>query len=139
MEANMLRILLSVALVAASVTTAQAQKALTVQQRVADMDQISGFYAKNYAPYELKRGVFGFDLLNLAPWQSRIHNADDLDFQEVLIEYVASLNDAHDFIAFPTTFGISLGLSVDIYDGKVLIDAINRAALPVAQYPFVVG
>ena len=32
---------------------------------------------------------------------------DDLDFQEALIEYVASLNDAHDLIAFPTTFSVS--------------------------------
>ena len=64
---------------------------------------------------------------------------DDLDFQEVLIEYVASLNDAHDYVAFPTFFSVSLGLSVDIYDGKVLIDAINRTTLPASQYPFVVG
>ena len=30
-------------------------------------------------------------------------------------------------------------MSVDIYDGKVLIDAINRTLLPVAQFPFVIG
>ena len=56
-----------------------------------------------------------------------------------MIEYVASLNDAHDYIAFPTTFSASLPMSVDIYDGKVLIDAINRTLLPVAQFPFVIG
>ena len=44
--------------------------------------------------------MFGFDLLNLTPWLRQIHDADDLDFQEVLIDYVASLNDAHDYIAF---------------------------------------
>ena len=116
-----------------------AQDALTARQRTADLNQLASFYAKNYAPYEWKRDVFGFDLFDLRPWLREIHHADDLDFQEVLIDYVASLNDAHDYIAFPTIFSVSLGLSVDIYDGKVLIDAINRAMLPESQYPFVVG
>ena len=123
----------------AAVPAARAQDALTVAQRNADLNQLASFYAKNYAPYEWKRQVFGFDLLNLTPWLRQIRHADDLDFQEVLIEYVASLNDAHDYIAFPTTFSTSLGLSVDIYDGKVLIDAINRSTLPAAQYPFAIG
>jgi hypothetical protein len=117
----------------------RAQDALTADQRMADLHQLADFYAKNYAPYEWKRDVFGFDLFNLTPWLRDIHKADDLDFQEVLIEYVASLNDAHDYIAFPTLFSVSLGLGVDIYDGKVLIDSINRATLPASQYPFTIG
>jgi hypothetical protein len=100
---------------------------------------LSSFYAKNYAPYEWKRDVFGFDLPNLARWVPRTFNKDDLDFQELRIEYVASLNDAHDYIAFPTTFSVSLPLTVDIYDGKVLIEALNRSALPIAQFPFTTG
>ena len=40
---------------------------------------------------------------------------------------------------FPRRSARRFRLSVDIYDGKVLIDAINRAALPVAQYPFAIG
>lgn len=126
-------------LVVLSVAGTNAQTALTEQQRIADLNQLASFYSKNYAPYEWKRDVLGFDLLRLNQWMKDLHKTTDLDFQEVLIEYVASLNDAHDYIAFPTTFSASLGLSVDIYDGKVLIDAINRNALPVAQFPFVVG
>jgi Peptidase family S41/PDZ domain len=135
----MQRLWITVLLVLITVTTAHAQRALTFEQRLADLNQLASFYDKNYAPYEWKRDVFGFDLLNLTPWLPRTFRADDLDFQEVLIDYVASLNDAHDYIAFPTTFSVSLPLSVDIYDGKVLIDALNRSALPIAQYPFTVG
>lgn len=116
-----------------------AQEALTDKQRIADLEQLASFYAKNYAPYEWKRDVIGFDLLRLTPWLQRVQHADDLEFQEALIEYVASLNDAHDLIAFPTTFFASLGFTVDIYDGKVLIDGINRTLLPVAQFPFNIG
>jgi hypothetical protein len=135
----MRRICVAIVLVAVSVTTIHGQTALTESQRIADLNQLASFYAKNYAPYEWKRDVFGFDLLRLNQWLQDIHKEDDLDFQEVLIDYVASLNDAHDYIAFPTTFSASLGLSVDIYDGKVLIDAINRTLLPIAQFPFVIG
>ena len=77
--------------------------------------------------------------MRLTPWLQRIAHSDDLDFQEALIEYVASLNDAHDNIAFPTTFSASLGMTLDIYDGKVLIDSINRIRLPIADFPFVIG
>ncbi len=124
---------------ALAVSTPDAQEALTSKQRIADLEQLAAWYAKNYAPYEWKRDVFGFDLLRLTPWLQRVHDSDDLDFQEALIEYVSSLNDAHDNIAFPTTLFASLGFTVDIYDGKVLIDSINRLLLPIAQFPFNVG
>jgi hypothetical protein len=137
----MTRFLLATVLLTAFASASHAQSALTVDQRVADLNQLASFYSKNYAPYEWKRDVFRFDLLNLFPWQFEIHKpkTDDLDFQELLISYVASLNDAHDYIAFPTTFSASLPFSVDIYDGKVLIDSINRTSLPAAQFPFGIG
>jgi hypothetical protein len=130
---------LALVLVTLAVSTPGAQEALSSKQRIADLEQLAALYAKNYAPYEWKRDVIGFDLLRLTPWLQRIQHSDDLDFQEALIEYVASLNDAHDVIAFPTTFFATLGFSVDIYDGRVLIDSINRLLLPVAQFPFVIG
>ncbi len=135
------RLCIATTIVLATLTAARpgAQTALTEPQRIADLNQLSSFYAKNYAPYEWKRDVFGFDLLRLNEWLRDIHKTGDLDFQEALIEYVASLNDAHDYIAFPTTFFASLPLTLDIYDGKVLIDFINRAALPPAQFPFAIG
>jgi hypothetical protein len=135
----MRRLAVAVLLSTLCLTSAHAQEALTRDQRISDLTQLASQYAKNYAPYEWKRDVQGFDLLRLTPWLQRIQHSDDLDFQEALIEYVASLNDAHDIIAFPTTFSASLPMTVDIYDGKVLIDSINRFRLPVAQFPFVVG
>jgi Peptidase family S41/PDZ domain len=133
------RLGLAVLLLTLSITTAHAQEALTREQRYSDLTQLASQYDKNYGPYEWKRDVQGFDLLRLTPWLHRIQHSDDLDFQEALIEYVASLNDAHDFIAFPTTFSASLPMTADIYDGKVLIDGINRTLLPLAQFPFEIG
>src|SRR5215475_7978560 len=135
-----MRPLAAAALVFAFTTTAvYAQDELTRDQRISDLTELASQYAKNYGPYEWKRDVQGFDLMRLTPWLQRIAHSDDLDFQEALIEYVASLNDAHDTIAFPTTFSAQLPMSLDIYDGRVLIDAINRTLLPQAQFPFVIG
>ena len=39
----------------------------------------------------------------------------------------------------PTKYFVSLGFTVDIYDGKVLIDSISRTLLPLPQFAFVVG
>src|SRR5262249_21671050 len=135
----MRRFAVGLLLVTCFVSTARAQDALTRDQRNADLTQLASQYAKNYGPYEWKRDVMDFDLLRLNPWLHRIAHSDDLDFQEALIEYVASLNDAHDLIAFPTTFSASLPLTIDIYPGKSLIASINRIRLPQAQFPFVVG
>ncbi len=113
---------------------------MTVDQKVADFQQLAAVYAKNYGPYEWKVASQGFDLLNLKPWLDRVRQSkDDLEFQELCIEYVASLNDAHDLVAFPSDFSASLGFTVDIYDGRVLIDSINRIRLPAASFPFVIG
>jgi C-terminal processing protease CtpA/Prc len=136
----MRRLLCIAIFVAAWVIAPAAQDdALTDQQRIADLNQLAAMYAKYYAPYEWKRDVVGFDLLRMTPWVQRIRHSDDLDFQEALIEYVASLNDAHDFVSFPSNFSATSGITTDIYDGKVLIDSINRSLLPVAQFPFGVG
>jgi hypothetical protein len=72
------RLWIAVLLLVTAVSTAQAQRALTEEQRLADLNQLSSFYAKNYAPYEWKRDVFGFDLLSLARWVPRTFNKDDL-------------------------------------------------------------
>ena len=117
----------------------RAQQALTADQRDADLIQLASMFAKEYAPYEWKRDVIGFDLYRLTPWFQQIHQSADLDVQEAFIEYLASLQDTHSSIFFHSPFGAVLGITVDIYDGKVLIDSINRTLLPAVQYPFAVG
>ena len=113
---------------------------LTADQKIADFQSLSALYAKQYAPYEWKRTLFGFDLLETKSWLDRVRaTKDDLEFYDLQVEYVASLNDTHDSFSLPSDFVASLGMTVDIYDGKVLIDNITRSRLPVATYPFVVG
>jgi Peptidase family S41 len=127
-------------LVLLALTADVALAQLTVDQKVADFQAVAGLYAKRYGPYEWKRDALGFDLLNVASWLDRvIATKDDLDFYEVVSEYVSKLNDAHDVYTLPTNFSATLNFSVDIYDGKLLVDSINRLRLPAGEFPFVAG
>lgn len=113
---------------------------LTPEQKIADFNQLVGLYAKNYAPYELKRDVFGFDMFNLKPWIDQINQSKtDIEYYDILVKYVASFQDSHDEFTIPSDFEAWMHMDGDIYDGKFLIDYIDRTYLPRAKYPFAVG
>jgi len=113
---------------------------LTPAQKTADFMQLAGLYAKNYAPYELRRDLFGFDLYNLQPWLTQVNQStDDITFYDICARYVAALQDSHDEFILPTDFEAWLHMDTDIYDGNILIGDIDRAYLPARTYPFVVG
>ena len=135
---NLLRATIGV--IAASLVAVPASAQLTAEQKVQDFQNLASLYAKRYAPYEWKKQLFGFDLLELAPWLDLVaRSADDLEFFELALKYVASLDDMHSSYATPSSFVASLGFAVDIYDNRVLIESIDRVRLPVLQYPFEVG
>jgi len=113
---------------------------LTPEQKVADFTQLAGLYAVNYAPYEWKVSTFNFDLLNVKTWLDQVRQSkDDLEFYDICVRYVASLHDNHDEYLLPASYSASLHLSVDLWDGKPIIEAITRSYLPLAKYPFVIG
>jgi hypothetical protein len=113
---------------------------LTTDQKISDFLNVAAVYNKNYGPYEWKRDAMGFDALNIAPWIEKISaTKNDLDFYEVMVSYIASLNDAHDFYTVPSNFSARLNFGVDVYDGKLIVDTINRTRLPANEFPFLIG
>ena len=113
---------------------------LNTEQRVHDFTNLASLYAKRYAPYEWKKQLSGYDALNLAPWLDRVRTAkDDLQFFEICSEYVAMLDDRHSYFVTPSSFIASLGFTADLYDGKALIESINRVQLPLTAFPVNVG
>jgi C-terminal processing protease CtpA/Prc len=113
---------------------------LSNDQKIIDFQQLASLYAKQYAPYEWKRDVIKFDLFNLKPWTDRIQSSkDDLEFYEICSEYVAALTDVHSEYYTPSRFTADLGFIADLYDGKLLIDAIDRSILPTRDFPFQAG
>jgi hypothetical protein len=58
---------------------------------------------------------------------------------ETAAKFVATFRDGHTGYSTPSLFLADLGVYVDIYDNKVLVEQIVRSRLPVANYPFQVG
>ena len=113
---------------------------LTPAQKAADFRYLASIYEKNYAPYEWKKQLFGFDLANLDPWLERVaRSKDDVEYFEICVDYTSSLRDSGAFLNFPSIFEAYLDISADVYDGKLLIRGVDRRALPASQYPFAAG
>src|SRR5437016_714277 len=78
---------------------------LTMDQKVSDFQYLASLYAKRYGPYEWKRDIIRFDLLSVMPWLNKINaTKNDLQFFDVMSEYVSNLNDAHDVYTLPANF-----------------------------------
>ena len=113
---------------------------LTVDQKLADFNQLAALYAKNYGPYELKRDVYGFDLLNITSWLDQVKaSKTDIEFYDICVRYVAALQDSHDEYTIRSTYDAWLHFDGDIYEGKMLIDYIDRSYLPASKFPFRIG
>jgi hypothetical protein len=120
--------------------TSSAFAALTREQKIFDFTVLAQTFAANYGPYHWKVRALNFDAMNLRPWLARVEaTRNDIEFLEVLIDYVASLKDGHSSLSFFGTFRATLGFSTDIYEGKVLIDSINRTQQPMSRFPALVG
>ena len=113
---------------------------LTSAQKEADFRYLASLYSTYYAPLDWKNQLFEFNALNVKPWLDRVaKTTTDLDFYELCVEYVASLNDSHDAFSLTSDFVARLGFGVDIYDGALLIETLDRTVLPLPTYPFTVG
>jgi hypothetical protein len=78
---------------------------LTPEQKNTDFMALVGLYDKNYAPYEWARDVLGFDLLNVKFWLDKVgQSKSDLEFYDICVRYVASLQDSHDEFTLPSDF-----------------------------------
>jgi hypothetical protein len=109
-------------------------------QRRVDFEQLAAAVAKSYAPYAWKIQAFQYDALQLKPWLDRVaKTTDDLSYYELCMEYVASLQDLHSGFFIRSGFAAEIPIYVDLYDGKALIEYVDRAALPASRFPFETG
>jgi hypothetical protein len=113
---------------------------MTMQQRVDDFNYLTALLNRNYAPYEWKRQVFGFDLLETKPWIERVRAArTDAEFYDICIEYIGNLNDYYTYLDLPSDFEAYLGFTGDLYDNKLIVESIDRTQLPSSRYNIALG
>ncbi|MBL8231801.1 MAG: hypothetical protein JNL98_25110 [Bryobacterales bacterium] len=113
---------------------------LTTEQRVQDFENLAALFARRYAPANWKMEALQVNVFETGPWLERVRAAKtDLEFLDICAEYVASVQDGHTAFRTASNFSANLGLGLDIYDGKVLIEGIDRSRYPVAEFPIQIG
>lgn len=113
---------------------------LTPEQKQADFRFMAGQFTTYYAPLDWKKQLLKVDALNINPWLARVaQTKTDLEYYDLCVEYVALLQDTHSSYILPTAFVARLGLGLDLYDGKALVETIDRSLLPASDYPIVIG
>lgn len=116
------------------------QQQLTVQQRVDDFSYLAGIIHRNSAAIAWKKQALGFDARDLAPWLERVRAAkDDLEYYDILIDYTAAFQDYYTYVTLPSDFGAWMPLSADVYDGKAIVESIDRNLLPASRYNVAIG
>ena len=66
---------------------------LSPTQKQQDFLNLAGLFNKQYGPYEWKKQLFNFDLLDVRPWLTRVAasrvaaSKDDLEFLDLCQEY----------------------------------------------------
>lgn len=99
---------------------------LTTEQRVSDFIELGNLFARHYTPVQWKAELLGVDALNLRPWLEQVRAAkDDIEYLDVCVRYVGSLQDGHANFLLQSSFTATLGFNADLYEGKVLVDALR--------------
>jgi C-terminal processing protease CtpA/Prc len=117
-----------------------AQAQISPYQKTLDFQELVGLFDKDYAFIEWKNQLFGFDGLKLAPWLAQLNaSQDDLSYFDAATLYTSSFQDSHTVYLTPSTFFATLGFTVDLYSGKVLIDSVDSTTLDPAVFPLKMG
>lgn len=105
---------------------------LDPELRAIDFMHLVHLVNKYYGPINWKEELFGENLLDIAAEyrDSILRTKNDQDFLEIMFEYVSLLHDSHSNFAINSNYTASLDFSVDLYDGKLIVDTINDPNLP---------
>ena len=113
---------------------------LTVQQRVDDFQYLASVVSRNSATIAWKKQAFGFDARDLGPWLEKVRAAkDDLEYYDILIDYTASFRDYYTYLTLPSDYVAWMSFTADVYEGKAIVESIDRDILPEADYNLAVG
>lgn len=118
--------------------------ATPVQQRmVRTLHQVASIFAEQYAPLDLKKGLFELDLKREYDKAKAAILADpDITtrkFQDLLATLVAAMRDYHVSISFHSTESSKLPFSVAGAEGRYFLTFIDREKLPKEVFPFEMG
>lgn len=111
---------------------------LTADEKLSDFEQLNAQIDANYGPKIYKQQIIHLDFSRLREdYRQRIRNsATNAEFYYLLVEYVAEHKDGHFGAKLPTDYVVSIPVTTDLVDGKVLIDTVDRSKLSTEAFRF---
>lgn len=105
---------------------------LTVDEKISDLEQMVARIKSGYGPLHFKKRALGIDVDALhAKYSARIANTKtNGEFYYELSMFIAEFRDGHFSARVPTSHIASLPFTVDLVQGKVLIDEIASQLAP---------
>ncbi len=112
--------------------------ALSVEQRLSDYSQLVNVLQRNYAPLRWKETSINLDFpRTVSVFREKVVSAkSDAEFYRVLAQFLSTLKDTHVGASIPSSYRAQLGFMVDLVQGKVLIESVDRLKLPEVLFPF---
>lgn len=106
--------------------------ALTEQQKLNDFHQLLSLVEAQYGPKLYKKDQLGLDLPTLTKEYEELikKTTTNGEFYYMMVRFVAEFKDGHFSVIVPSSKVSTLGFSVDLIDGKVLIEEVNPLLLP---------
>jgi hypothetical protein len=118
-----------------ALTTSSAHADLTPEQKATDFSGIVATLDRRYAPIGLAWHGQRYNVLKANEWiEAAKRTRTDAEFYQLGLRYLAHFGHSQDTLQLASEYQASLGLTVDFYDGVLLIDSIDRNRFPPTQY-----
>ncbi len=120
--------------------SAQARE-LTAAEKLSDLNQMVSRLKSGYGPLHYKQKNMGIDIDAVAATYTQRVQAtkSNSEFYYEIIRFIAEFKDGHFSANVPSTHRAYLSFTVDLVEGKVLIDKVDRARLSEDLFPYVKG
>lgn len=111
---------------------------LSTEQKLADLNQLIEIVKAQYGPLHYKADKLGIKVDDLAAkYEASIKaTTNNKEFYYELIKFVGEFKDGHFGAWIPTKLQGKVPFIVELVDGKVLIDEIDRNKLSESKFPF---
>lgn len=110
---------------------------LTVQEKRSEIRSLAALIQSQYGPFEYKQKEQGFQFQKIVEhYEALAEKATNVEYYYLINKFVAEFHDSHFGSSIVSDHITTLGFFTDRVEGKVVIDEIDRNALPESKFPF---
>ncbi len=115
-------------------------RTLSLEEKASELRGLAAIVQNQYGPIDYKAQKIKLNLKALVEaYIQKAEKLSNLEFYYLVNQFVGEFHDSHFGSRLNTNHVSSLGFDVDLVEGKVLIDSVDRRLLPIFAFPFQTG